>query len=121
MIDVLILEDHPRKRIDISKIIPQNTDHRFVVDGLELENFLATGEQARLYFLDDEVPDSLGIVDFYFIKHSLLVRAKHPDAKIFYIGSVPYPAEREHCARYNMELITRDDIGTVIARELLRD
>ena len=121
MVDVLILEDNSRHRRRIESDIPTGIDYLFVRNGSEFEEFLASGKQARLYFLDDEVPDAEGAIDFHFIKHSLRLREARSDARVFYIGSIPNPAEQRHCEEYGMKIIDRSDIGRIISQELTED
>ncbi len=119
MEDILLLEDNIGYQDMMRRQIPEGLTHRFVSDGQEFEKYLADGGQAKLYFLDDEVPCASGSVDFHFIKHCRLLLEQRPDAKVFYHGSVPGRKEYAYCKEHNIPLIDRRDIGDIIRRELV--
>ena len=83
---------------------------------LEFQKFLADGQRARNYFLDNQVRHSSGRLEYMFLEHFALLREHDSDGKVFYIGNDPTREEREFCEDQGIMLIDRSIIGRT-ARE----
>lgn len=119
MDDILVLEDNPTYRHYIREYIPSHLRATFVENSAALRRYLGDGMEARLYFLDDQVPEAEGAAaDFHFIDNSLYLLGKKPDARIFYVGSIPQAHTRTFCFERGIKIVLRNDIEAIIASEL---
>jgi len=116
--DLLLLEDNWLYGENMVDQIPDGLIHKLVKDGKEFEEYLAKGGRARLYFLDDKVPDASGDLDYHFVKHCTQLLEQNPDAKIFYHGSFPGSKESTYCNEHNIPRVNRKNIRDVILKEL---
>ncbi len=111
MLDVLILEDGNNWSECIQDDFRgKNINYRIVKDSREFRDFLTSGEQAKLYFLDDSVPSINGEEEFLFLEHCSLLLEKNPEAKVIYTGSVPGKKQKEFCKEHEIELLNKGEI-----------
>lgn len=118
MEDIFILEDDEVYQRILEIQIPEGLTHVLAGDGKEFEDYLANDGRARLYFLDDRVPDASGNVGFHFLKHCAHLLELRPDSKVFYHGSAPDREERAYCHEHAIPIVARRDIGDIIKNEL---
>lgn len=108
--DFFILEDD----LEIVELLKLSFDYlnaHFAKDGKEFEQYLNEGRSARVYFLDDTVPDADGTINYHFIKHCSKLLELRPDATVFYIGNGPDIREYQFCGKHGVELIPKKDIA----------
>ena len=120
MDDFFVLEDNLVRWEYISQILPPNLTYTHAPNGTEFEAYLAQGRTAKIYFLDDEVPDSQGIVGYHFIKHCNILLDQQPTAKVFYTGSAPGPEETDFCEERMILMIDKNHIGKKVQELLTR-
>ena len=117
MEDIFILEDNTIDRRRMEGQIPEELTYVLAKDGREFEDYLANDGRARLYFLDDMVPDSSGNAGFHFIKHCTHLTELRPDAKVFYTGSVPGSREEAYCGEHDIQIVQKSEISDIIRGE----
>ena len=119
MEDILILEDSLIGQMFMTEQIPEDLTHKIVSTTSELREYLDKGNQARLYFLDDNVPNAFGKCEFQFIENCTYLLKRLPKARVFYIGSGPGKKELEYCKRNKILLRDRSQVGSTIVSELI--
>lgn len=118
-VDVLVLEDNTALLELILDRIPAELTIESVKESKSLRDFLEQERYARLYFLDDEVPEYKGAApDHAFINNSALILQKRPDGKVFYIGGTPDEKIRNYCSNRGIEIVEKLRVGDK-ARQLL--
>lgn len=113
MLDALILEDFDFYRERMQADIAPGRRIAFATNSEEYRNILKSSK-AKLYFLDDVVPDLDGENRFLFLTHCPMLLRLNPDAKVYYIGSNPYSAVKQYCAGNKIEIIERDIVAGII-------
>ncbi len=121
MDDILLLEDDDLWQILMTDEIPDGLTYKLVEGGKRFEEYLSNGGQARLYFLDDEVPDASGIVGFHFIKNCTYLFERRPNARVLYTGSSPGEETYEYCKKHGISLIDKKEFGNIIRRGLFQE
>ena len=120
-LDALILEDEiiSRSLIDLSiKHEFPAGKYAFVDTSQEFSAYLAGGGRAEMYFLDDWVPDTRGVVNPSFQKHHEQLLAAHPKARVFYHGTFASKEQEKYLSLHAIECVERSQIPRVM-RELL--
>jgi hypothetical protein len=113
MLDALILEDFDFYRERMQAEIAPGMQIAFATNSAEYRSILKSSK-ARMYFLDDVVPDLDGENKFLFLTHCPMLLRLYPDAKTYYIGSNPGTAVKQYCARNKIEIIQRDNVARII-------
>ena len=108
--DNLVLEDRIENRAIIECQVPVGVNCRFVKNSQEFRSLLIGGDRARNYFLDDQVPDLGGKLEFQFTAHYRFLRGHDSDGKIFYIGSDVNEATRLFCEENDIVIVNRKEM-----------
>ena len=75
--------------------------------------------EAKLYFLDDRVPDKPNAaIEPAFIENCSFLFKYKLGAKVFYTGSNPHDEQEDFCKKHGIELVDKLDIWKVAKREL---
>lgn len=112
--NVLILEDNKAIKSMMKDTIPFGVGHTFVSNEEEFLNYVNSGQKADLYFLDDRIPNTEGELIFLFKKNYQHLKEKHPDAKAFYMGTVPGEEQESFCIENKVEMIDKLKISEKI-------
>lgn len=109
MKDILILEDDSSNQERMIKQIPAGLTYFLANDGQEFEMFFEENNKARVYFLDNQVPDILGNKGFHFLKHCNYLLKHDPNAIVFYQGAASWdPDIIDYCEEHGVKMINRE-------------
>lgn len=109
MKDILILEDDSSNQERMIKQIPTGLTYFLASDGREFEQFFNENNKARVYFLDNQVPDIFGKKGFHFVKHCNYLLKHDPIAIVFYHGSNSWdPDIIDYCDSHEIGTISRE-------------
>jgi hypothetical protein len=116
MIDIVLLEDNQFTLKILKHEFEGLKNIRYTIteDSRSFRAQLRGGNRADYYFLDDEVPDLDGRVNFQFIDHHTMLLLEQPDAVAFYTGSVPGDKERAYCGQKGIRMIEKADIIDIL-------
>ncbi|MBS1266342.1 MAG: hypothetical protein MAG795_00309 [Candidatus Woesearchaeota archaeon] len=121
MRDILFLEDNKDQIRYLNSILPrylEKNQYLILENSQELEEWLAEGNKAKMYILDDKVPHKPDALPGYlFTVHYDLISETHPDAQVFYAGSSPRISIYDFCEENGICMITGDEgLETVLSR-----
>ncbi len=117
--DILLLEDDRKSQVDITSQIPESFITKTVGNSVEFRQYLEAGGKARLYLLDDEVPENYGKPTGRFIYHSGILLKRMPDSKIVYIGCPFYDSVEKYCESHGIPIIGKDRVGEFVKKNLI--
>lgn len=118
MDDVLVLEDGELSIGFIMGKKPKNLEIKLVENSEKFREYITNGGEAKLYFLDDKVPERQGAaIEPNFINNCSFLFEHKPSARVFYTGSFIKEKAEIFCRKYNIELVDKGDIWKVVQRE----
>lgn len=120
-VDILVLEDDTRLYSwFIRDQIPQDLTTKRMKNSQEFRRYMSGGGRAKLYFLDDRVPEhpqSDRESSGFNLNYECLVRLV-PDAMVFCMDPSPDAQTEAYCSERGIPLVAKRDIGEVIEGEL---